>query len=122
LHEKPKTSILMPIYGIDEQNLMLEAEQIKPEPILSGIKAEKPLVLELPKSNSRASIRPPFRVLWREFRFRFLPAVAFLLAVLGAIVVWRQWVSPQEVSPAASTFAGDSKPIPFNPVETVAGK
>ncbi|MDB6031329.1 MAG: hypothetical protein JWM16_1667 [Verrucomicrobiales bacterium] len=101
---------------------MLEAEQFKPETVISEVAAAKPRIIELPKVASQAPIRPPLRIMWREFRFRILPVLTFILLILGAIVVWRQWITPLDAKPNASVFAGDSKVIPFNPSETVAGK
>jgi hypothetical protein len=101
---------------------MLEAEQVKPAPVISEITAEKPMIVEMPRAASKTRVRAPFRIIWREFRFRLLPTVAFILAVLGTIVMWRQWVTPQVVNPPSSVFAADPKAIPFNAAETVAGR
>jgi hypothetical protein len=101
---------------------MLEAEQVKQESVISGVTAEKPLIVELPRAVSKRPVRAPFRILWREFRYRVLPTVAFILAVLGAIVMWRQWVTPQDAASVGSVFAADPKAIPFNRAETVAGR
>jgi hypothetical protein len=101
---------------------MLEAEQFKTEPVITEVAAAKPRIIELPRVGSRAPVRPPLRIMWREFRYRILPIVTFILLIIGAIVMWRQWVTPQEANPIASVLAGDSKVIPFKPSETVAGK
>jgi hypothetical protein len=101
---------------------MLEAEQIKTEPVVTEVTTAQPRIIELPRVGSRAPVRPPLRIMWREFRYRLMPVLAVILAIIGAIVMWRQWVTPQDANPVSSVFAGDSKVIPFKPSETVAGK
>ena len=96
---------------------MLEAQPFKPEPLA----AESPVVVAEPLPfpgvmRSRRAIRAPFRIVWREFRFRFLPLLAFILAGVFAVIVWRQWVTMDQVQPPTDSFAGQPNVMKVSPI------
>jgi len=39
-------------------------------------------------------IPTPGAQLWRQLRLQYLPVVAFVLGVVGAVLLWTQWVAP----------------------------
>jgi hypothetical protein len=101
---------------------MLEAEQVKPEPMGPEMNVGKPTLIPLSRPTPKRAVRAPFRVIWREFRIQVLPKLAFLLAVLGAVVLWRQWVVLQTTVNTPPTFAAQPAMLPLHSSDTVAGK
>jgi hypothetical protein len=100
---------------------MLEVEQLKREPLASELPALKADVqpLSIPQPVRRKPVRAPFRIMWREVRFRILPVAAFILAGICAMLLWRQWVLV-ESSVGAPTFAQEPAMIQNGPA--IAGK
>lgn len=47
-------------------------------------------------SNSKPIPIPP-RLVWREFVARYLPAILFVIALIAALVLWRQRLSPASI-------------------------
>jgi len=90
---------------------MLDAEQVRP----GAIATQKPdyKVDTTPEVVSvrrpKGPVRAPFKVLWRELRFRYLPLAGFILAGLFAILLWRQWVLVETSSASDPAFA--QKPV-----------
>lgn len=109
----------MALYETLKTNLMLEAEQVKPEAVAPEMSAK---LIHLPQPTPRTPVRAPFRVIWRELRIRVLPWVAFLLALVGAALMWKQWVLPQAATANTPMFAEEPAVLPLKTTETVADR
>ena len=101
---------------------MLEAEQVKLEPIVSEVSGETPKLIPLPRPTPKSRVRAPLPVIWREVRVRLLPLMIFISAVLGVAILWRQWVVPQGSTSAAPAYVGEPAVLPLQASDTVAGK
>jgi len=68
-------------------------------------------------------ISAPLERRWREFRYQYLPFVAFGVCVLGTITLWREFALPHgpvSAKPTAATVATPAVPNSQGSIATVS--